>query len=119
MRLVFYKNPARSRFLVLFIAAASYSGQCEALHLQDNAIDRSTQSQHQLLPSSSSLAQLESQSWASAEAGTEFANKVARFARLAWRKLRPAVQAAHQLAGPNTEQFLGMTSLGNYLGIGG
>ena len=87
------------------LVGATLTQTSQAIKYQEN-IDEAAISQ--------TLAQIQSQS--SVEAQNP--KKVAKFARIAWKKLKPAMASVKKLAGPNYEQFLGMTPVGNYLGIG-
>ena len=99
------------------MVAASCIEQSKALQYQDN-IDRAAAHQSEML----NLAQLESQFLGSIsklfKRKDKPADKAARFQRLAWSKLKPAMKAVKKVAGPNAEQLLGMTNVGNYFRIG-
>ena len=60
----------------------------------------------------------ETDSQATAEAQTEFFNKIAKFSKVAYKRLRPAMGNLKRFAGPHAEALLGLTPVGQMLGIG-
>ena len=60
----------------------------------------------------------EADSQATAEAQTEFFNKIAKFSKVAYKRLRPAMGNLKRFAGPHAEAMLGLTPVGQMLGIG-
>jgi len=66
------------------------------------------------------MAEVDSEIYAVAdtEAQTEFYDKVGRFSSKAYKQLKPTLRKMKQFAGPQSEQILGMTPMGQMLGLG-
>ena len=53
-----------------------------------------------------------------AAAQAEYFDKVGKFANMAYQELKPVLQKVQKYAGPHAEQILGMTPMGQMLGLG-